>query len=216
MKNIVFFDLDNTIVNCYSQKCLIKYLYKNKIINIFFLCYIYFWFILYKLKIAKNPRKVMEHSLSFFKGMSVDRVNSILESFYNEILSKKINSEVLKEVKNHLKEKDDVYLLSNAIFPLVNVVAKKIEITNVFSTELEIIDNIYTGEISGEITYGNNKRKIASRIIGDNEEGLKSFAYADHHSDIPLFEIVDFKIAVNPDGGLLKAAKKNSWKIIYC
>uniref|UniRef100_UPI003736FA6A HAD family hydrolase n=1 Tax=Luteococcus sp. TaxID=1969402 RepID=UPI003736FA6A len=42
----------------------------------------------------------------------------------------------------------------------------------------------------------------------------KSFAYADSHVDLPMLNAVGNPVAVQPDVGLLRAARKNGWSVV--
>jgi len=42
----------------------------------------------------------------------------------------------------------------------------------------------------------------------------RSYAYTDHHSDIPLLKLVGNPVVVNPSFFLRRAAVKNNWPIL--
>ena len=214
MRNIVFFDLDNTIVRGYTQKLFIKYLFEKKIISVFFLFKIYLWFILYKLKVVRNPKKIMGKSFFFINGWSFEKLDKILENFCKRDIFKKVNLKVKDKIKEHLKNRDEVYIISNVALPLVEKIANNLGIKNIYATELEIDNGHYTGRIKGNIMYGENKAKAAKNILSSNAYSMHSYCYADHYSDLPLFDVVDEKIAVCPSRDLEKIAKQNNWLII--
>ena len=41
-----------------------------------------------------------------------------------------------------------------------------------------------------------------------------SYFYSDSHNDLPLMEIIEHAIAVDPDEKLTKIAKQNGWQLI--
>ncbi len=67
MKDLVILDLDNVIVKGQSQKLLLNYLFKRKLIGYWYFLKIYLWFVFYKIGLIKNPKRVMEYAFSFLK-----------------------------------------------------------------------------------------------------------------------------------------------------
>jgi len=214
MKNVVFFDLDKTIIRGYTQKIFLKYLYKKGNISLFFVIKVYLWFFLYKLKIVKNPKKIMETSFLFIKGLEVFQLKAILDDFFEKELDSRFNEVIVNRIREHLHGKDDVYIITNSPEPIAKIIGERLGVFNVIATKLKVKDCKYTGEINGEIIYGNEKVIKANEILKSENHYSKSFFYTDHYSDLPLLEKVDKKIVVSPDKILTKKAKENSWEII--
>jgi HAD superfamily hydrolase (TIGR01490 family) len=196
MKNIVFFDLDGTLITGQSQKYLISYLYKINLISFYRLILLYLWFIGYKFNILKNPKIPLNIAFKIIEGKTVKEVAVVMQDFYNNILKQKLNNQVIKKLKIHQNNGDEIILLSMAVAPVAQVVGEKIGISNIISTKLEIQSGSYTGKIEGELVYGNEKAKIIN--VKYKNELLNSYAYADHYSDYGLLKIVRHPVLVNP------------------
>jgi HAD superfamily hydrolase (TIGR01490 family) len=215
MKNIVFFDIDGTIIIGQSQEKLIKYLYKRKMVNVFFLLKIYLWFFLYKINIAKDPLCIMEYAFNIVKNKTEKEVNILLDDFFDNILKKSLRKRVVEIINQHNMEGDHVVFFSNAVYPLARVIADKLNVDDVIATSLEITNGKYTGKILGSINYGNNKSVAAKKYVESKNLSLVgSFYYADHISDLPLLNLVSNPVVVCPDNKLKKIAVKNNWKLI--
>jgi len=215
MNNIVIFDIDNTIIKGQSQQLLLKYLFKKRKINIFFLLKLYFWFFLYKFSIVKNPLPIMEYSFKLVKDWDINLVDKIINDFFYSTLKKNIYSKIEKIIQKHIKNNDEILIISNTIYPLAKVIAEYLNIKNVFATQLEIKNKKYTGNLYKEIVYSKKKVKVAKKFIRKNHLTLKnSYAYADHLSDLSLLKLVDHPIVVNPNKKFNKIARKKNWKII--
>ncbi len=51
--------------------------------------------------------------------------------------------------------------------------------------------------------------------LADHHEDLSdSWFYSDSHNDLPLLELVDHPVAVNPDKVLASHARKRGWPVI--
>jgi phosphoserine phosphatase len=44
---------------------------------------------------------------------------------------------------------------------------------------------------------------------------MVSYAYGDHHSDVPMLEMAQHPVAVTPDSTLTREARRNEWQIAH-
>ena len=194
---LAIFDLDGTLIDGQSQKYLIDYFYKNKLIGRFDYFYILIWFVGYKLGFLKDPRYILEYAFKIIKGKNVIEMEKLMKEFFCSSLKSFLNLKVVEKLREHQNRKDKIFLVSNAVKPLVQVVSSELGIENIIATELEEENGLYTGKINGEIVYGREKVKRLREIF--NEENLnQAYAYADHKSDESLLEIVKYPFLVNP------------------
>jgi putative phosphoserine phosphatase / 1-acylglycerol-3-phosphate O-acyltransferase len=215
MSELVIFDLDGVIINGQSQQIFLNYLFRKKIVGLFFYLKILFWFVLYKMGLVKNPKKIMEYAFAFLKSKKTEDVEIMAGRFFDENLKKFIFPEIVDIINKHKLSGRELLIVSNAADFIVKKTAGFLGIKNYVGTKLEIVNGIFTGRISGDITYGKNKVKFAEDFIKKNNLDLKnSFAYADHISDLDLLLIVKNPVAVNPDRALFLEAKKRNWRIL--
>ncbi len=205
------FDLDNTLIRGYSQFYLLFYSYKKGYIHLLGFIIILIWFQLYNLHLSNSTQRIMEYAFRFVKGKTPEEFNKILDDFHKSVLWKKYYPPAVERISYHKENGDKVVIVSNAIEPLVRTVANNIGVGNVIATKLEIIDGLYTGKIIGDVVYG--KIKVdAIRQSGISLEN--SFVNADHYSDLPMFELAEYPVAVNPHKTLLRHAETHNWKIL--
>ncbi|KPJ55041.1 hypothetical protein AMJ47_01985 [Parcubacteria bacterium DG_72] len=215
MSELVIFDLDNTLIKEQSQALLLNYARKKRLINPFFYFTIMFWFILYKIGLVKNPKKIMEYSFNFLKDKSPRDFEKIIEDFFRENLKLIIFKEALELVKEHKNKGRKILIVSNAIDYIPQKVGQFLDIDYFIGTRLETKNNKFTGKIEGDIIYGRNKVFAIKRFIRENDLSLKnSWGYSDHYSDIPLLEMTANPVAVNPDKELKKEAIRKTWPIL--
>jgi HAD superfamily hydrolase (TIGR01490 family) len=215
MKNIVLFDVDGTIINGQSQLMLIKHLYKKKLIGTFFLLKLYAWFIVYKFHLVKDPRKIMEYSFGFMKNWKITETEEIFKKFYEEILKDKIFPATIEIIESHFKNKDEIVLVTNINYPLAQVIGGKILVSKIVASLLEYRNGCYTGKLGGPIVYGENKAKLLNNFLNSNYPKYKiTHSYADHLSDLPMLELAESPVVVNPGRKLKKIAEEKNWKIL--
>jgi phosphoserine phosphatase len=73
----------------------------------------------------------------------------------------------------------------------------------------------YTGNVKGTPCYREGKIERLRAWMAEHDETLAgSWCYSDSHNDIPLLEIVDHPVAVNPDEMLREHAQSRGWPTI--
>lgn len=215
MKDVVIFDVDNTILEGQSQGLFVKFLFKENLLSFFAYLLLVIWVICYRFRIVSNPLPAMKYGLSFIKNKTISEVDEITEKFFNEVLKRKIYPEAINLIKEHQKAGRLLVLVSNAPDILVKKIACNFDVENFISTKLEYKDDVYTGNIIGEIMYG--KQKLDSVHDFVQTQGLSlnnSWGYGDHESDIFLLSKISHPYAVNPSRNLRKIALKNNWPIL--
>ena len=88
-------------------------------------------------------------------------------------------------------------------------------IENLLATTPEFIDGRYTGGFNGIPCFREGKVKLLEAWLKDSTETMKeSWFYSDSHNDLPLLELVDNPVAVDPDEKLTEFANAANWPII--
>jgi HAD superfamily hydrolase (TIGR01490 family) len=94
-------------------------------------------------------------------------------------------------------------------------IAQRLGIQNLIATEPEIIHDRYTGEVAGEPSYREGKvNRLKTWLVQHDQTMVGSSFYSDSHNDIPLLELVDNPVAVDPDQELTQHATSKGWPII--
>lgn len=213
IKKVVFFDVDNTIIDGYTQKYFIHYLFKNKIIGIKILLFSYLWFFLYKFNIVSNVDKAISFYISFLKGWKVDDLNNIIEDFFQKKIYNNFFKVIVNIIKDFKSEGAQVVLVSTSLGPIVKIIADNLGVNKIIATKLEVEDGVYTGFIKGRAVAGREKLRLVQDFLSSFED-IKTYFYSDHFSDESLLAFVDKPSVVNPDKLLYNKAKKNNWNII--
>lgn len=214
-KEVVVFDIDNTLINGYTQYILLKYLFRKGLIKVLPYLKIIFWFFLYKIKIINNPKKIMDYAYGFLKDKTIKEFDDIVNQFFEEELKYFVFEEGIILINQHISENRELLLVSSAIKPIVQKCAQYFNIKIYISTELEINDGKYTGKIFGDIIYGENKAYSVKNFVEKNHLTLHcSWSYGDHITDLHVLNITSYPHAVNPDKFLLQEAKIRNWPIL--
>ncbi|MDB2518214.1 HAD-IB family hydrolase [Gammaproteobacteria bacterium] len=215
-RNLAIFDLDNTILNGDSDYSWINFLIekgfvdkdeyerKNK----------YFYDQYYQGKL--NYDEWAEFALTTIKGKKPEEIEDILSKFLNEVIEPMINIYALKLLHDHTHNNDIMLLASATNSVIVEPIAKRLGFKNIVSTEVEIIDEIYTGKVLGIPALSEGKLiKVKEWMLQNRVESFDNTSfYSDSINDLPLLAAVSKPVAVNPDDMLREECRKRSWEII--
>ncbi len=83
------------------------------------------------------------------------------------------------------------------------------------AVEPEIRDGRYTGRVSGTPSYREGKVKRLEEWLVDKDLTLDdAWFYSDSHNDLPLLQLVEHPVAVDPDPTLHEEAERRGWRIM--
>lgn len=209
----VFIDIDRTVYRGYSQQDFVKFLFKKGEIGPGYLFLVFYWIILEKFKL-KAHRELMKDSLLLLKSWDTKRLHFLADVFFEEHLLAKVETHILPHIKDHHKQKHKIVLVTEVIHPLARLFRDYFKADAVLGTQLETKGNTYTGKVK-YLCYQENKATVVKQFAARAGIDLnKSFVYADSISDLPMFQLVKHKIAVNPDDRLSKIAEVQDWSIL--
>lgn len=214
-QSLIFFDVDKTLIRGQSQNLFLTLLRKEGLIPFVEYVKISLWFIAYKLGIVKNTSRIRKTAYENLKNVKTIVVENILNKNLDQ-LQKRIYSKALHLISEHKIKGDRIVLISASTDPIINIICKMVFADDYLCTELEVINERFTGKISNEAVYGSEKLKLVKLYLKHNEINFnKIYFYTDHISDIALMHFVDIPICVNPDRMLQKIAIEKKWEIIY-
>ena len=215
-RNLAIFDLDNTILNGDSDYSWINFLIEKRLVdkdeserkNK------YFYDQYYQGKL--NYDEWAEFALTTIKGKKPEEIEDILSKFLSEIIEPMINIYALKLLHDHTHNNDIMLLASATNSVIVEPIAKRLGFKNIVSTEVEIIDEIYTGKVLGIPALSEGKLiKVKEWMLQNSIESFDNTSfYSDSINDLPLLAAVSKPVAVNPDDMLREECRKRSWEII--
>ncbi|MDH3799878.1 MAG: HAD-IB family phosphatase, partial [Desulfobacterales bacterium] len=107
-------------------------------------------------------------------------------------------------------------LISGSVRYLLEPVVEDLEFDHLLCTDLEVDKNgLMTGKPADLVCVDHHKKKLTLKLAQQLELDLqKSYAYGNHHSDVPLLETVGNPHVVEPNRILEKIAHQRSWPIL--
>ena len=213
--DLVAFDLDNTLLSGDSDYLWGNYLCKVGAVDEK----------VYKLQNKKfyddycagklDIDEYLNFSLQAFAKNEISQLNEWREAFIREVIPPLISLPALNLVKQHLDKKNTVVVASSTNSFIVEPIANLFGIDQVIATDLEIMQQKFTGKVDGLPCYGENKlTKLKHWIDVNRIQYNASWFYSDSINDLPSLKWADYTIVVNGDDMLCKEARKYAWQSI--
>ena len=118
-------------------------------------------------------------------------------------------------VEQHRAAGDRLMVISATNRFIVEPICQRFGISEIIATEPEQKDGRYTGGVAGVPSYQQGKVTRLQQWLEEKGETLEgSRFYSDSINDLPLLEVVDHAVAVNPDALLLAEAKQRAWPVL--
>ena len=118
-------------------------------------------------------------------------------------------------IEKHRAQGDTLLIITATNRFVTEPIAKKLGVDNLLATEPEIINQRYTGKIIGVPCFQYGKVKRLEKWLNEHRLGLEgAWFYSDSANDLPLLNVVDHPVAVDPDEKLERVAREKNWPII--
>ncbi len=142
-----------------------------------------------------------------------------LQAWHRDFMQEKIRPIMqarAHDLINQHREANDELLIITATNSFVTApIAASFGVNNLIATEPEIRHGRYTGGVAGTPCYREGKVERLNAWLAETSHSLDgSCFYSDSHNDLPLLQIVDKPVAVDPDDSLAEVARRQSWPII--
>ena len=148
-------------------------------------------------------------------GLTREELDNLIEEFIQKNIHD-LTDNLTKDLLNEASSADKVLIASGSHDFLVKGFADFFKIDSSIGTPVELKNNIFSGQLSGEPTFGDGKVRAVEKWCNSNDVEIKdSIFYSDSINDLPMFEVCGVPIAVNPDEKLKKIAKERAFKVIY-
>lgn len=106
------------------------------------------------------------------------------------------------------------YLISAATDPVIEALGRYLETDRYYASEMEVIDDIYTGNL---LTVRNNeeKKKMVHQIIDTKTQTGLTLGFGDSTGDAEMLSAVDKAFVINPHQKEIKdLAKQQGWPVV--
>jgi HAD superfamily hydrolase (TIGR01490 family) len=142
-----------------------------------------------------------------------------LSAWHQQFMVSKIEPNILPKAEELLarhRTKGDTLLIITATNRFITApIAERLGVDHLIAVNPEVKNGRYTGRVSGIPSYREGKVTRLEKWLEDQDLTMEgAWFYSDSHNDLPLLEIVEHPVAVDPDDTLREIAKERQWRIM--
>jgi HAD superfamily hydrolase (TIGR01490 family) len=213
--NLAIFDLDNTLLAGDSDFLWGRFLVENQIVdgatyeqeNLRF----YREYQRGQLDIQEflrfQLRPLTEHPPEHLYGLR--------ERFLHEKIEPIILPAARQLIREHRSQGHTLMIITATNRFITEPVAERFGVRHLLATELEERAGRFTGRPLGTPSFREGKvQRLREWLSVHGRDLFGSWFYSDSHNDIPLLELVEHPVAVDPDEDLAQTARERAWPII--
>ena len=157
----------------------------------------------------------LRFALSPLKGRSAELLDAWHKSFMDSKIKPIMLPKAVALIADHRQRGHELLIITATNRFITAPIAQTLGIDDLIACEGEIIDGLYTGEPSGVPSYHAGKvTRLHEWLEGRQTDLEGAWFYSDSHNDLPLLELVDNPVAVDPDDTLRARALELGWPVI--
>ena len=214
-KNIILFDMDNTLVSADTGDLWGEFLDKKGILK------------------EKEKQMRLKFNQDYHAGkldvvenfkFETLLINNIPKAwreewrteFFHSLVKPNISKTGLRLIEEYKNHPDNIVILITATLSFIaSPVADYSKVHDLIATEAEIHNDIYTGAISGISSLGQGKvERFKLWLREKNITPVYTVLYSDSINDLPLLSLVNKPIVTDPDKHLAAVALEKNWECI--
>jgi len=149
----------------------------------------------------------------------VGREPATLEGWLRRYMAEKIGPIVLPAgrtlVEWHRSQGHTLLIITATNRFITAPIAASLGIEALLATEPEVVQGRYTGAVTGVPTFQQGKVERLEQWLRETGHNLAgAWFYSDSHNDLPLLELVEHPVAVDPDETLRSHAETLGWDML--
>ncbi len=213
--SLAIFDLDNTLLGGDSDHAWGEFLVEKEIVDPahyqqandhFYQCY------------QAGNLDILEY-LAFALKPLAEHSKAQLDDWHQQFMLEKVAAMRLDKadalLEKHRLAGDTLLIITATNIFITGPIAAALGVDEILATEPEFDGERYTGKVSGTPCFQEGKVIRLKRWLEQHQRDLEgSFFYSDSHNDLPLLELVDKPVAVDPDEQLREIAEQRDWPVI--
>jgi HAD superfamily hydrolase (TIGR01490 family) len=157
----------------------------------------------------------LEFSLKVLSELPMAKLDQLRDEFMEAVIEPLILPKAEALIAQHRKLGDFLLIITATNDFVTRPIAERLGVDELIATNAELVAGRYTGKVSGTPCYREGKVTRLNEWLAKTGHNLeRSSFYSDSHNDVPLLEVVDYAIAVDPDKELRRIAGERHWRIM--
>lgn len=166
-------------------------------------------------RLARLRYAFLSGNKAYLRGLRLDQCRDLAQAALEEHILPHLSRRGQEALAAHRAAGRRIVLLTGTLDFLAEPLCAHLGNVELLAAHPEVQAGILTGRLVEAHPYGVHKRDLLWRFAA--AEGLDlaaSYAYADHHTDVPFLEAVGHPVAVNADRKLRQVAKERGWEVV--
>ena len=150
-------------------------------------------------------------------GRSPQDWEPLRQRFLHDVIVPRIPPSALALVQQHQAAGDLVVMTTATNRFITELTAAHIGIEHLIATEPVVANGVFSGRTTGTLNMREGKVARLHAWLQDRAQSLDQFhssAYSDSINDLPLLSAVNWPVAVDPDARLRAQAMQRGWRIL--
>ena len=135
--------------------------------------------------------------------------------FMQEKIRPMLQRKAVDLLDHHRRQEHTLMIITATNRFVTEPIAELFEVEHLIATEPELVNGRFTGGVAGVPSFQQGKVERLHDWLASTGKSLKgAWFYSDSHNDLPLLELVDNPVAVDPDPNLEAVARENGWPVM--
>tara|TARA_R110002049_G_scaffold23490_41_gene82788 strand:- start:2589 stop:3242 length:654 start_codon:yes stop_codon:yes gene_type:complete len=153
--------------------------------------------------------------LSSLKGHPPEQLDAWHRTFMDTKIKPILLPKATELLADHRRRGHELLIITATSRFITAPIAAALGVDNLIACEAEIVNERYTGAPSGVPSFKEGKVTRLHEWLASRDCDLNgAWFYSDSHNDLPLLELVDNPVAVDPDDTLRSRAVELGWPVI--
>lgn len=160
-------------------------------------------------------RAYLQFSLAPLTRFTIAQLQDLHAEFMQQHIEPILQKKAEALLQQHRAQGDQLLIITATNGFVTRPIAKRLGVDEILATDPEVIDGRYTGNFVGSPCFQAGKITHLQEWLKSHHHSLEgAYFYSDSINDLPLLELVDTPIAVDPDERLAAIAQSRNWEVI--
>ncbi|MFN2287870.1 MAG: HAD family hydrolase [Chromatocurvus sp.] len=157
----------------------------------------------------------LRFALQPIAGRTTDEIATWQAAFLREKIVPIMLPAAAALIEKHRQRGDTLLVITATNEVVAGPIVEQLGVENMIACGVELAEDRYTGAPLGTPSYREGKVTRLREWLSGRAESLSGATfYSDSHNDLPLLQLVDNPVAVDPDPTLADYARQADWRTI--
>jgi len=162
-----------------------------------------------------DPEEFLRFQLAPLAAHPPHRLEAWRARYLSEWIEPLVLPAALRLLARHRRRGHRLVVITSTNAFITAPIARRLGVDTLLATEPERRGDRYTGRVAGTPCFGPGKViRFREWLREERIAPRETWFYSDSRTDLPLLEVVDHPVAVDPDIELRRVASERGWPII--